>query len=102
VHNADSAELTADGPGALVVHTEPEFEDVPVEISVSGDPAAARTRNVVRARHNRHGAQHSAVFAPVSPGHYVVWRDPVTPDGTAVVAGGAITDYHLASRPLTS
>lgn len=96
MHSSDTPDLEADGLGALVVHTEPEFEDLPVEISMSGDPSAIRTRNVVRARRNRHGAQHSAVFAPVPPGRYVVWRDAVTPHGTAVVAGGAITDYHLS------
>lgn len=87
--------LDAGELGALVVHTEPEYEDVAIEISMIADPGATRTSNVVRVRRNRHGAQHSAVFVPVPPGRYVVWRNATTPHGTAEVAGGAVTDYHL-------
>lgn len=93
--DGDVRVLEAGELGALVVHTEPEYEDVAIEISMIADPRGARTSNIVRIRRNRHGAQHSAVFVPVPPGRYVVWRDPTTPHGTAEVAGGAITDYHL-------
>lgn len=80
--------------GALVVHAGVELQDVEIEISRTEMPATLRLRTPVLARLNRHGAQHSAVFHAVPAGRYVVWRDATTPHGVALVAGGAVTDYH--------
>jgi hypothetical protein len=81
-------------PGALVIHAGPELAGQEIEISLARQPGARRIRDVVHARHNRHGVSHSAVFHDVREGEYVVWRD-ATPAAVVTVRGGEVTEYHL-------
>jgi hypothetical protein len=86
--------------GALVIHTGPEWAETEIELS----PVAAtnRSHNVVHARHNRHGVQHSAVFPQVPAGTYTVWRDAVTPHGIVTVTGGQVAEYQIRSHGTAS
>ena len=82
--------------GALVIHTGPEWAETEIEISPGPPrPGAARSHNVVHARHKRHGVQHSAVFPQLRSGDYTVWLDGTTAHGTVAIRGGHVTDYHI-------
>lgn len=86
--------------GTLVVHVGDALVGAEIEISPGTDPTVRRIRNVVHVRHVLGGRmQHSAVFPDVPEGIYTVWTDKWTPDGTATVYGGQVSDYHLTGSP---
>ena len=83
-----------DSTGALVLYTPATMDGWEIEISrTSGDPATARTHNVVRRRET--GVAGAQVFAAVYPdlpaGDYAVWRDDTTQATTTTIAGGRVT-----------
>lgn len=82
--------------GALTIVTRADREEREIEISPVGTDPAHRTHNVVHARHVGARTIYAAVFPSVPAGEYTVWRDESTPDGTVVVRGGKVCDYHLA------
>jgi hypothetical protein len=89
------------GIGALVIHTPGSLHGHEIEVSPVADPGT-RTHAAVRARYVRGGVCWSVVIDSLPAGRYVVWRDPVTPQGEIDVAGAAVTEFHWPDAPAAS
>lgn len=81
------------GIGAIVIYTPGSWHGHEIEVSPVDDPGR-RTHAAVRARYVRGGVCWSVVIDSLPAGRYVVWRDPVTPQGEVDVAGGCVAEFH--------
>jgi hypothetical protein len=81
--------------GALTIITEPDREELEIEISPVGADPAIRTHNVVHARKVGANTVFAAVFPSVEAGEYTIWRDEATPAATVRIRGGEVTEYRL-------
>jgi hypothetical protein len=84
------------GIGALVIHTPGRLHGHEIEVSPVTD-LAIRTHASVRARYVRGGVRWSVVIGNLPEGRYVIWRDPVTPQGEVDVSGGSVSEYEWPS-----
>jgi hypothetical protein len=86
--------------GALIVYTNEDLLGHEVEVSRAAN-AARRTHTDVLARRLNGRTVHAAVFAELSAGDYILWKNN-QPDDAVTIAGGAIAEVnwrHLALTP---
>jgi hypothetical protein len=79
------------GIGALLLHAPADLRGVEIEVSPVDDPAQRVHTEVLR-REWGGRRTHTAIFARLAPGDYVVWAPDGRPRSQVVIGDGSVTE----------